>query len=393
MNVAQLQLRPERTNRLAAGHPWIYHGEIATLSSAAVDGGEADVYDSRNRFLGRALLDLKSQITARLLTDEREPIDETFLRKRITQAVRYRDRLGVNPDCCRIVFSEGDRLGGLIIDRYNKTFVVQSMTSGMDARLPAAQTVLQEMFNPSVIYERSDGNARERIGLPVRTGFLMGEGTGEQEVVIGDVRMHVDCIRGQKTGMFLDQADNAPLVRRLAANRHVLDCFCYTGLFALHSAIGEAHSVRAIDVSLDALTMAEANAKLNGLSDQIKFTQANVFDALRSFEEQRTRFGMVILDPPAFCKNKQSVPAASRGYKEINLRAMRILEPGGILVTVSCSFHMLDAMFVDLIADAAADCRRKLRIIHQGTQSRDHPYLLGVPETRYLKFYVFELLN
>jgi 23S rRNA (cytosine1962-C5)-methyltransferase len=386
-------LAPGREARLLAGHPWIYRSEI--LQSAGVDepGVVAPVYDGRGRFLGRATVNLQSQIAGRVLTRRDAPIDQAWIERRVRDAVAGAGRSLHGDGACRLVFGESDRLPGLVVDRYADLLVVQGLTAGIERLRDQVHAVLATVAEPRAIYERADAPTRRLEGLPLHKGFVRGDGETGLWIREGDVQFFVDVAEGQKTGFFLDQRENREVVRRMAAGREVLDCFCYSGAFALQAAAGGAISVLGIDVSAQALAWARMSAERNAVTDRVTFQESNAFDELRRFDHERRQFGMVILDPPAFTKNKAAVPGALRGYKEINLRAMKILAPRGILVTCSCSYHVDAPTFLEMLRDAAGDAQRALRLLELRTQASDHPILLAARETQYLKCAVLEALD
>ncbi|OGB91901.1 MAG: SAM-dependent methyltransferase [candidate division NC10 bacterium RBG_16_65_8] len=386
-------LAPGRESRLNAGHPWIYRSEIARTEGEATPGAIAVVRDHRGRFLGQAMANLTSQIAARLLSRVEEPIDEAFVERRLREALARDGRSVSGPGACRVVFGEGDRLPGLIVDRYGDLLVIQILTAGMERLRAAILGALGRVLEPRAIYERSDASARKLEGLELRTGFAWG--TGETGVWIreGDLAFFADVAAGQKTGLFLDQRENRQVVKSLARGREVLDCFCYSGGFSVSAGAGGAASVVGIDISAEALSWAERSAERNGLGACCTFVPANAFDQLRAFGRDGRRFGMVILDPPAFTKGREALAGALRGYNEINLRAMKLLSPGGILVTCSCSYHVDAPTFLDMLRSAAADGRREFRLLELRTQAADHPILLAAKETQYLKCAILEAAN
>lgn len=390
--MAKVLLRRRGERRVLRGHPWIYQADVEDTEGTPEKGSVVDICGFRGRFVGRGTFNPDSQIVVRLLTREAEAIDAAFFRRRITAAVAYRRRLGIPSTGIRMVHAEADALPGLLLDRYGDLVVVQILTAGMERLRGVLVPVIHELFRPRGIFARNDVPARLLEGLPLEKGFV--ENAFDPVVIIeeGDLRFHVNIATGQKTGFFLDQRANRLAVRPLAPDREVLDCFCYTGGFALHAAKAGARSVAGIDISEDAVTLATENAKLNDLADRCAFRTGNVFDELRELQSAGRAYDLIVLDPPAFTKSKEAVAGALRGYKEINLRALKLLRPGGILVTSSCSYHISEATFLEMLEDAAADAKVRCRIRSVRTQSEDHPALLGVKETQYLKTVFLERL-
>jgi 23S rRNA (cytosine1962-C5)-methyltransferase len=339
------------------------------------------------------MVNLKSQIAGRLITGNEEPIDAGFFDRRIREAVTRCDRSVQGPDASRLIYGEADRLPGLIVDRYSDLLVVQILTAGMERVREMVLEALRKVVNPRAIYERNDASPRKLEGLELRKGFAWGDSETGVWITEDELSFFVEVAEGQKTGFFLDQRENRQVVRRLAAGRGVLDCFCYSGGFALNAAAGGAAAVTGIDLSAEAITWAEQSAGRNGLSSRCTFTTGNAFDCLRAFDREERRFGMLILDPPAFTKGKEAIAGALRGYKEINLRAMKLLSPGGILVTCSCSYHVDAPMFLEMLRTAAADAGRAFHLLGFRTQARDHPVLLTAKETQYLKCIILEALD
>ena len=388
-----IKLETGREARVLDGHPWIYKSEIARVEDEGEPGAIAQVRDSRGRFLGQAMVNLKSQIAGRLITRSEGKIDAAFFQRRIRAAVSRCNRSVQGSDACRLIYGEADRLPGLIVDRYADLLVLQILTAGMERMRGMLLEVLREVVKPRAIFERNDASPRKLEGLELRKGFAWGEGGTGLWIQEGELSFLVEVAEGQKTGFFLDQRENRRVVKSLAAGREILDCFCYSGGFALNAAAGEASSVMGIDLSAEAIAWAERSAERNGLSSQCTFTTGNAFDALRAFGREGRRFGMVILDPPAFTKGKEALAGALRGYKEINLRAMKLLDSEGILVTCSCSYHVDAPTFLEILRAAAADAHREFRFVELRTQARDHPVLLAAKETQYLKCAILEALN
>jgi 23S rRNA (cytosine1962-C5)-methyltransferase len=388
-----LRLRKGEADRPRAGHPWIYRNEVRELPARLEPGGAVTVVDDRGRFVGRGYANPASVILARLLTWQDETIDQDWLATRIRSAIALRARLRPPPPAggssdggaLRLVFSEGDGLPGLIVDRYGELLVVQALTAGMDRWLPTIVDILQAECGPAAILARHDVGSRTLEGLPSEKRWLRGAWDGPVAVTVGGFRLQVDCWAGQKTGLYLDQADNYALVHRAAAGGRVLDGACYTGLWSLHAGRAGATEVIGIDLSESAIAAAGSHAAANGLAERCRFLTGNLFDELKRRSEAGERFDVVILDPPSFVKSRSQVADALRGYKEINLRAMKLLRPGGFLVTSSCSYHIRPELFRAMLAEAAADAQRSARLLDWRGQASDHPALLAVPETDYLK--------
>jgi 23S rRNA (cytosine1962-C5)-methyltransferase len=391
--VVTLRLAVGKEARIQAGHPWIYRNEIARVEDGGEPGAIAYVRDSRGRFLGQAMVNVKSQIAGRLLSRGEEPIGAAFFEHRIGEAVARSGRSVRGPDACRLIYGEADHLPGLVVDRYGDLLVIQILTAGMERVLETVMAALRHTVQPRAIYERNDASPRKLEGLELRKGFAWGEGETGLWIQEGELRFFVDVAEGQKTGFFLDQRENRQVVKRLAEGREVLDCFCYSGGFALSAAAGGATSAIGIDLSAEAIAWAGRSAERNDLSSRCTFTTANAFDALRAFDREGRRFGLLILDPPAFTKGRDALAGALRGYKEINLRAMKLLTPGGILVTCSCSYHVDAPTFLQLLRAAAADAHREFQLRELRTQASDHPVLLAAKETQYLKCAILEAMS
>lgn len=373
--------------RWASGHPWIFASDVLP-GQTAEPGSTVEVHDERGRFLGNAHYSASSQIALRQLSTRREAIDRDFYLRRLKQALAYRERVVADATACRLVFSEADLLPGLIVDRYGDCLVLQTLTQGMDRAQADIVDCLTKLLQPSGILARNDASVRKLEGLPQETRILSGDIPETVLIELNGLRFAVNLLRGQKTGAYLDQRENY-----LAAARHahgkVLDCFSSTGGFALHAA-RRAESVEAVESSPLALETARANAQANGIAN-IEFRQADVFDFLSGARE--ARYDTIILDPPAFAKSRKQLADAARGYKDINLRALKLLNSGGILVTCSCSHHMSEAMLLEVVAEAALNACKTLRIVERRAQAADHPLLLTVPETLYLKCLIFEVLD
>ena len=371
-------------DRLDRGHVWVYRSDVAAPES--LSGGEVvRLADERGRFAGKALYGAHSQIALRMLSREDEPIDEDFFRNRLRRALSLREIALPDPErrrAVRLVHGDADLLPGLIVDRYGDCLAVQTLTQATDSRRELFASLLDELLSPRAIVERNDVRIRDHEGLPQRKGMLRGEPPGPVGFLEGEVLLVADLLEGQKTGAFLDQSENRIEAGRWARGRS-LDCFAYGGAFALQMA-RRAERVIAIDISEEAAALGRAAVERNGARN-VDFVVANAFDFLRERSERGERYETIVLDPPAFAKSKGSIDAALRGYKEINLRAFHLLSAGGVLVTCSCSFHVDDAEFERVVLSAASDARRTVQVIERRGAARDHPTLLGVPETRYLK--------
>jgi len=388
---ATVVLSKRAMERLAQGHVWIYRSDIAPPDALA--GGEiVRLTDERGWFAGKAFYGSISQIAVRLLTREDEPIDEEFFVRRLSQAIALRDV--TFPDharqrACRLVHGEADLLPGLIVDRYADCLSIQTLIEATDARRDLFADLLQRLLAPRAIVERNDVRVRAHEGLEQRKGMLRGSDPGPVEFLEGEVKLVADLPAGQKTGAFLDQAENRIEAGRYARGR-ALDCFTYGGAFALQLA-RRADQVTAVDISEQAAAQGREAAARNGAKN-VEFKVANAFDLLRAESEAGERYDAIVLDPPAFAKTKSSIDAALRGYKEINLRAFHLLSPGGVLVTCSCSFHIDEATFERTVLQAASDAKRSVQVVERRGAARDHPTLLGVPETRYLKCLILRVV-
>jgi 23S rRNA (cytosine1962-C5)-methyltransferase len=352
----------------------------------AAPGDAVKVVDHRNQLLGVAHYSSTSQITLRLLSQKNQTVDRDFFLHRLQAALTHRNQVVQNSDAYRLVFSEADLLPGLIVDRYGPYLVLQTLDQGMDRARDLIVDCLQEMLAPAGILARNDASVRRLEGLPQEVVTLAGEIPERAQIQMNGLRLETDLLHGQKTGVYLDQRENYVAAARWARGR-VLDCFTSTGGFALHAAAA-AESVEAVDSSAGALATAETNARNNGIQN-VNFRQADVFEFLSGIDR---RYSMIVLDPPAFAKSRKAVEDAARGYKEINLRALRLLDTGGVLITCSCSHHMSEAALYEIIAQAALDAGKTLRVLERRSQAADHPILLTVPETLYLKCLVLQVL-
>lgn len=362
----------------------MYRGEIAGIEGEPADGDAVTVRTSSGRCLGVGLLNTRSLITVRLLTTADRDLDEAFFRSRLAAALELRRSVLPGAAACRLVYGEADLLPGLIVDRYADVLVVQTLTLGMDRRKDMLVRLLEDLCRPRGIFARNDPAVRRLEGLPREAGWLAGGGETRVEIEEHGARFLVDVAEGQKTGFFLDQRENRLRVAPLAAGRTVLDCFAYTGAWGIHAARSGAASVVAVEASDEAAGLAEQHARLNGVGDRFRVARANAFDELRRLAGEGARFDMVVLDPPAFARTREALASGLAGYKEINLRALKLIPPGGWLVTCSCSYHVDEALLRETVQDAARDAGRWLRLVETRYQAPDHPVHPAMPETRYL---------
>jgi 23S rRNA (cytosine1962-C5)-methyltransferase len=380
-----VKLSARGSGRLKNGHVWVYRSDIVS-SNGVPPGAMVEVADERGMFLGTALYSSSSQIAIRMISPGKVEDLPSLVRKRIHAAIAYREQVVRETDAYRLIFSEADFLPGLIVDRYNDLLSFQVLTQAIDAD-PVRQTILSELgdrLKPTSIVERVDPRVRELEQLPARASGLV---QGEKDSTVfsmNEVRFHFDALLGQKTGAFLDQRENYAAARRYARGE-ALDVFCYQGSFALHLA-QQCSKVTGVDSSRSALEVAERNAVLNGR--EVEWIEANAFDLLRDYADAGRQYDTIVLDPPAFARSKRNLDTAMRGYKELNLRALKMLRPGGVLITCSCSYHVTEADFAQMLTETAGDLRRPLRVAERRGQSPDHPVLLGVPETAYLKCFI-----
>ena len=389
--MATVTLRKTRETRVRGGHPWIYASEIEKVEGAFENGDIVDVADFRGKFIGRGFYNPQSQISLRILTRNDEPCDRAFFARRIRDAWDYR-KLLCDPMSCRLIYSESDFLPGLVVDKFADVLVLQSLSLGIERIKDMLCDLLMEIVQPEGIWERSDVPVRRLEGLEQTTGLLRGEVPDEVDMVENGIHFLVDVKHGQKTGFFLDQKQNRAALKPLCKGARVLDCFCHNGSFALHAAKYGAASVLGVDISEEALVVARENARINGF-DNVTFEAHNCFDLLRELTDNGAQYDLVILDPPAFTKNKAAVQSAIRGYKEINLRGLKLTRPGGFLVTCSCSQHVLPEMFQDVICQAARDAKKRIRLVEYRTQGYDHPILPQSVETKYLKTMILQVMD
>ncbi len=382
--MGKLLINTKGRRRVEGGHPWVFASDIVNADQEIEPGDIVDVYAEGSRFLGRGYYNPKSQISLRMLTRSDEPIDGSFIRTRVRQAVDLRARLGVL-HACRLINAESDFLPALIVDKFHDVLVMQTLSLGMEKLKPLIADALMELPGVKGIYERNDVPVRDLEGLEQYKGVLRG--SFETQVVIEEngIKLAVDIHNGQKTGYFLDQRENRAAIAPFVKGAKVLDCFCHIGSFSLHAARYGAMDVTGVDISEEAVSRAAILAKLNGFEGRCRFVAANAFDHLRALQAEKEQYDTIILDPPAFAKNRDAVKSAARGYKDINLRAMKLLKPGGFLVTCSCSHHMTLPLFLEMMNSAALDAGKVIRVIETRGQAKDHPHLMAAPETDYLK--------
>ncbi len=384
-------LKSKISLRIQNGHPWIFSNEVDKVEGEAIGGEIVDVFSHDKKFVGRGYINPKSLIIVRLLTRERdEMINEDFFFRKINEAWEYRKKIGYTENC-RLVFGEADFLPALIIDKFNDYFVIQTLSLGIDVWKDAIIKALNKIFSPKGIYERNDVPVRELEGLQQQKGFLSEP--FDTKIIINEngLKFYVDIENGQKTGFFLDQQDNRKAIQHIVKDTDVLGAFCYTGSFEIHAAHYGAKSVHAIDISENAIAQAKKNAALNGLQN-MKFDAINAFDFLKEASKENKQYDVVMLDPPAFTKSRENIDNAVRGYKEINLRGMKLVKKGGFLVTSSCTNLVSPEMFLDTIEMAAKDAKRKLRQVVFQSQSPDHPIIKKLENTNYLKFLIVQVL-
>jgi len=376
--------------RIANGHPWIYGNEIEKIVGEPAAGDIVEVFYYDKKYVGRGYINQQSQIAVRLLTRKHESINDDFFLNRIKQAWKYRQKLGYTENC-RLVFGEADYLPALVIDKFNDYFVIQTLSFGIEKWKPAIVNALQEIFSPKGIYERNDVPVRELEGLEQQKGFLTAP--FDTNIVINEngFKFNVDIENGQKTGYFLDQQDNRRAIKEIAKGADVLGAFTYTGTFEIHAAGYGAKSVYGIDISEQAVEQANKNAALNGLENVCRFEAMNAFDALKRWDKEEKKYDVVMLDPPAFTKSRESIGKAVTGYKEINLRGMKLVKNGGFLVTSSCTNLVSPELFLDTIAAAARDAKKRIRQVTFKAQASDHPIIWGLENTNYLKFLIVEV--
>ena len=392
-------LRPGEADRVVGGHPWIYQGSLLRLTQPATDGQLVQVKDHRQRFLGVGFYNSKSKINVRIISPERISVDQNFFEQRFRVALAVRQKHLPHASSFRVVNAESDFLSGLILDKYEDVLVMQTSALGMDQRKPMIVGALQAFFSPRAIVERSDTAFRKFEGLAGANGLLVGTLAGPVSTKLNGLQFEVDILGGHKTGLYLDQQVNYQLVAEFAKGGQVLDCFSFLGGFGLHAARAGAAHVHMLDQSAEVIAATTRIAANNGLSEKCSFETVNVFDwlkartAVKPHEKVIPRFDLIVLDPPSFTRNRASVPDALRGYKEIHLRAFKLLKAGGTLATFCCSHHVDAVTFQEVILAAAFDARRTLRRVATYSQSPDHPVIPAIPETEYLKGFAFEVVR
>jgi 23S rRNA (cytosine1962-C5)-methyltransferase len=388
----KVYLNKKISQRVANGHPWIFGNEVNKIDDAIKPGDIVEVYTHDDKFVGKGYINQQSQIMVRLLTrDRNEIINEHFFYNRIQAAWDYRKKIGYTENC-RLIFGEADFIPALIIDKFNDYFVIQSLSLGMDIWKPAIVNALEVIFKPKGIYERNDVPVRELEGLQQKKGFLSEPFDTNIIITENGLRFYVDIENGQKTGYFLDQQDNRRAIKHIVKGADVLGVFTYTGTFEIHAAHYGAKSVLGLDISENAVAQATKNAGLNGLGHICKFEAVNAFDVLKQWGKEGRQYDVVMLDPPAFTKSRENIQKALAGYKEINLRGMKLTKPGGFLVTSSCTNLVSPEIFLETINMAAKDAKRKLRQVTFKAQSGDHPIIWGIENTNYLKFLIVQVL-
>ncbi|MBW7951149.1 MAG: class I SAM-dependent rRNA methyltransferase [Chitinophagales bacterium] len=385
-------LRKKIAHRIANGHPWIFGNEVEKIDGEVNAGDIVEVYYADKKFCGCGYINPKSQILVRLLTRKKETINEDFFYNRILSAWKYRQQIGYTENC-RLIFGEADEMPALIIDKFNDYFVIQTLAYGMEVWKPAIVNALQKIFNPKGIYERNDVPVRELEGLPQQKGFLSTP--FDTNIIINEngLQFHVDIENGQKTGYFLDQQDNRRAIQHIVKGADVLGAFTYTGTFEIHAAHYGAKSVLGIDISENAVSKANQNAQLNGLENIVHFEALNAFDVLKVWAKEGKQYDVVMLDPPAFTKSRATIQKAITGYKEINLRGMKLIKNGGFLVTSSCTNLVQPEMFLHTIELAAKDAGKNLKQVVFNAQAADHPIVWGMENTNYLKFLIVQVCD
>lgn len=390
--MSSVYLKRKISPRVANGHPWVFANEVEKIDGDVQGGDIVELFTHDKKFVGKGYINPKSQILVRLLTrSKNDTINEEYFIERIRQCWDYRQKIGYTENC-RLVFGEADSLPQLIIDKFNDYFVIQTLALGIDVWKPALVKAINTVFQPRGIYERNDVSVRELEGLPQHKGFLSAP--FDTNIIINEngLRFHVDLENGQKTGYFLDQQDNRRAIQHIVKGADVLGAFTYTGTFEIHAAHYGAKSVLGLDISANAVAQANRNAELNCVQDRCKFEAANAFDVLKQWGKDGRQYDVVMLDPPAFTKSRETIQKAITGYKEINLRGMKLVKPGGFLVTSSCTNLVHPELFLQTIDMAAKDARRRIRQVTFQAQASDHPIIWGMENTNYLKFLIVQVL-
>jgi 23S rRNA (cytosine1962-C5)-methyltransferase len=376
--------------RILHGHDWIFSSEVLKIFGNPADGDVISLRDGRDHLIGSAIYNSKSQIVARRFSRRKQDLDLDFFKRRIAQAAEYRTRRHVDPKLCRIVWSESDGLPGVIIDRYGEHFVLQTLTLAMDMRKELITQAVVDLFEAKNIIERNDAPVRQVEGLEARTGILSGAATSKIKIDINDVKFDVDLLHGQKTGFYLDQKDNYGIIGQYAGGRRVLDCFTSQGAFALACAVAGASEVTGVEANTESLEAARENAERNQL--RVQWIEQDVFQFLRGADKMESQYDLIVLDPPSFTRTKSGVRDAMRGYRELHVRAFKLLSKDGLLATFSCSHHVNENAFAQMIAEALVDARRSARRLRRFEQSPDHPVLPTLPETEYFKGVLLEMM-
>jgi 23S rRNA (cytosine1962-C5)-methyltransferase len=392
--MTQIRLHRGADRRIKGGHPWIFSNEITEISGEKIPGETAEVYSAGGDYLGTGYYNPHSLIAVRLLSRESEDIDSlSFYHQRILKAKNYRSTLYPGLKSCRVVYGEGDFLPGLVVDKYDRYLSVQLLTSGIERRRDLVIEALVDIFAPAGIAGRNDVAVRKLEGLEEKVEVLYGEIPEKTEIEEHGLRFKIDIMTGQKTGHFLDQKENHLILENICAGKKVLDCFCYSGSWGIHAAAYGAEAVTAIDSSEKAVSTGIENASLNNLAHKVRFETSDAFERLRTLKSEGKTFDVVVLDPPAFIKSRKLVQEGLKGYLTVNRRGMELLSDGGYMVTCSCSHHMSAEMFREMLRKAAAMAKREMRIVETRSQAPDHPVLLAVPETEYLKCFVLQATN
>jgi 23S rRNA (cytosine1962-C5)-methyltransferase len=383
--MVNVYISQDAEKRIRNGHLWIYDNEIIKIEGKEQNDDISNIYAKNKSFIGRGFFNPNKTIAVKILTREDEEINEVFFRKKIEYSIEYRKNFIKNTNCYRLINSEGDKIPSLIVDKYDKYLMMQILSEGMEKRKELISKILNDILSPACIILHSS-----------KESIIKGNYNNEEIFIIDNIKFKIDLLAGQKTGFFLDQRDNrlslTDLIHSQFSNNKifVLDCFCYTGAFALYVSKLNNAKIIGIDDSKSAVEHSKINAELNGVSDKCQFIKGNAFDELRKMEKEGNKFDVIILDPPAFAKSKKDLTSAYNGYKEINIRAMKMLKAGGLISTSSCSYYMSDELFMDMLLSASTDAHCSFKILQTGTQSKDHPILLGMPETKYLKWVIMK---